>query len=116
MLSSFADQDGKPPILLDTTLACGRGAPGESLVAEIRHVCVVVNFLSQVIFVSGVSVCICGFVALSVWMCVTGANKVEGTMQGTNKILASKHGIAALKVKQGHFETAILVLHDFVVF
>ena len=52
-------------------------------------------------------------------MCVVGANKVEGTMSwwlGTNEILAFKHDIAALKVKQGHFETAILVLHNFVVF
>ena len=53
-------------------------------------------------------------------MCVAGANKVEGTMSlclGANEILASKHDIAALKVKQGHFiETAILVLHNFVVF
>ena len=31
-------------------------------------------------------------------------------MRGTNEILVSKHGIA--KVKQGHFETAILVLHN----
>ena len=30
--------------------------------------------------------------------------------------MASKHDIAALKVKQGHFETAILILHNFVVF
>ena len=30
-------------------------------------------------YVSGVSVCI--FLALSVWMCVAGANKVEGTMR-----------------------------------
>ena len=30
---------------------------------------------------------------------------------GTNEIFASKHDIAALKVKPGHFETAILVLH-----
>ena len=47
-------------------------------------------------------------------MCVAGANKVEGTISwllGTNEILASTHDIAALKVKQGHFETAILVLH-----
>ena len=67
--------------------------------------------------VSGLSVCIS--VALSVRMCVAGANKVEGTMSlclGTNEILASKHAIVALKVKQGHFETAILVLHNFVVF
>ena len=52
-------------------------------------------------------------------MCVAGANKVEGTMSlglGTNEILASKHNIAALKVKQGHLETAILVLHNFVIF
>ena len=45
-----------------------------------------------------------GFVALSVRMCVAGANKVEGTMSlcsGTNEILTSKHDIAALKVKQG---------------
>ena len=57
--------------------------------------------------------------ALSVRMCVAGANKVGGTMSrclGTNEILASKHDIAALKMKQGHFETAILVLHNFVVF
>ena len=57
--------------------------------------------------------------ALSVRMCVAVANKVGGTMSrclGTNEILASKHDIAALKVKQGHFETAILVLHNFVVF
>ena len=37
-------------------------------------------------------------------------------MLGTKEILASKRDIAALKVKQGHFETAILVLHSFVVF
>ena len=52
-------------------------------------------------------------------MCVAGANKVEGTISwclGINEILASKHDIAALKVKQGHFETAILILHNFVVF
>ena len=58
--------------------------------------------------------------ALSLRMCVAGANKVEGTMRHyarTNEILASKHDmITALKVKQGHFETAISVLHHFVVF
>ena len=37
-------------------------------------------------------------------------------MLGTNEILASKHDTAALKVKQGHFETAILVLHNFALF
>ena len=37
-------------------------------------------------------------------------------MLGTNEILVSKHDIAALKVKHGHFEIAILVLHKFVVF
>ena len=60
-----------------------------------------------------------GFVALSVWMCVAGANKVEGTMSlclGTKEILASKHDIAVLKVKQGHLKKAILILHNFVVF
>ena len=51
---------------------------------------------------------VCIFVALSVRMCVAGGNKVKGTMLGTNEILASKHDIAALKVKQGHFETAIV--------
>ena len=43
---------------------------------------------------------LCGFVALSVRVCVAGANKVGGTMSwclGTNEILASKHDIAALK-------------------
>ena len=52
-------------------------------------------------------------------MCVAGANKVEGTMSwclGTNDSLAFKHDIAALKVKQGHFETAILILHNFFAF
>ena len=42
-----------------------------------------------------------GFVALSVRMCVAGANKVEGTMSlclGTNEILTSKHDIAALEL------------------
>ena len=66
-----------------------------------------------------VSLWLCGFVCLAV-RCVAGANKVEGTMSlcsGTNEILASKHDIAALNVKQGHFiETAILVLHNFVIF
>ena len=37
-------------------------------------------------------------------------------MLATNEILASKHDIAVLKVKQGHFETTILVLQYFVVF
>ena len=62
---------------------------------------------------------LCGFVGLSVRMCVAGASKVEGTMSwclGTNYILASKHDVAALKVKQGYFETAILIVHNFVVF
>ena len=36
-------------------------------------------------------------------------------MVRTNEILASKHGIASLKVKQGHFETSIFVVHNFVV-
>ena len=57
--------------------------------------------------------------ALSVRMCVAGANKVGGTMSWclkTNEILASKHEIAVLKDKQGHFETVILDLHNFVVF
>ena len=52
-------------------------------------------------------------------MFLAGANKVEGTMSwllGTNEILTFKHDIAALKVKQEHFEIAILVLHNFVVF
>ena len=35
---------------------------------------------------------------------------------GTNEILASKHDFAALRVKQGHFETPILVLYNFVIF
>ena len=62
---------------------------------------------------------LCGFVPLSVWMSVAGANKVEGTMSwllGINEILTSKHEIAVIKVKQGHFDNAILVLHNFVVF
>ena len=59
---------------------------------------------------------LCGFVALSVRMCDTGANKDEGTVSwclGTNEILASKHHS---EVKQGHFETAVLILHNFFVF
>ena len=37
-------------------------------------------------------------------------------MLGTSEILASKHEIAVLNIKQGHFETGILVRHNFVVF
>ena len=65
-----------------------------------------------------VSLWLCGFVALSVRMCVAGANKVEGSMSwclGTNENLASKLDFATLKVKQGHFEAAIFILHKFVV-
>ena len=56
--------------------------------------------------------------ALSVVMCVAGANKAEYQLMliGTNEILASKHDFAALRVKQGHFETPILVLYNFVIF
>ena len=52
-------------------------------------------------------------------MCFAGANKVESTMSwwlGTNEISQSKHDIAALKVKKGHFETAIFILQNFVIF
>ena len=59
---------------------------------------------------------LCGFVALSARMCDAGANKDEGTVSwclATSEILASKHHI---EVKQGHFETAILILHKFFVF
>ena len=66
-----------------------------------------------------VALWLCDYVALSVRMCVAGANKGKvlwGTVLGTNEILASKHDITALKVKQGHFETTILVLHNFVIF
>ena len=62
---------------------------------------------------------LCGLVASSVRICVAGPNKVEGTMSWcsrTNEILASKHDIAALKVKQRDFETTILILHNFVIF
>ena len=61
-----------------------------------------------------VSLLICGFVALSVRMCIAWANEVEGTKSlclRNNEILASKHDIAALKVKQ-----AILVFDNFVAF
>ena len=37
-------------------------------------------------------------------------------MLATYEILASKYDIAGLNVKQGHFETTILVLQYFVVF
>ena len=59
---------------------------------------------------------------VSLWLCLFGCVlqgpiiKVEGTKLGTKKILASKHRIAAPKVKQRQFETAIVVLHTFVVF
>ena len=35
-------------------------------------------------------------------------------MLGTNEILASKHCIVAVNVKQGYFETAIFVVHNFI--
>ena len=68
-------------------------------------------------YFSGLSVRI--FVALPVQMFVAGANKVECSMSwllGASEILASKHDIAVLKVKQGHLKKAILVVHNFVVF
>jgi len=85
-----------------------------------------INFCKSVIelfwknssFDSGVSISAI-FVALSVRMCVAGANKVGGTTSwclGTNEILAFKNDIAVPKVKPVHFETTILVLHNFVVF
>ena len=61
-----------------------------------------------------VSLLLCGFVALSVRMCIASANEVEGTKSlclRNNEILASKHDIAALKVKQ-----TILVFDNFVAF
>ena len=57
--------------------------------------------------------------ALCVWNSVAGANKVEGTMSrcvGTNEILASNLTFTWLKVKQGQFETDMLILHNFFVF
>ena len=59
---------------------------------------------------------LCGFVALYIRMFVVGAKKVEGNMRWcvrTNEILASNVAFTRLKVKQGHFETAILILHMF---
>ena len=37
-------------------------------------------------------------------------------MLGTEEILASKHCIVAVKVKQGYFETVIFVVHNAIVF
>ena len=71
-----------------------------------------ISFVEKGSYVSGLSVCI--FVALYVRMSVAGANKAEGTMSWcvwTNEILASN--MTLFKVKQGHFETAILILHNF---
>ena len=62
---------------------------------------------------------LCAFVALCVRISVAGANKVEGTMSlcvGTNDIFSSNMTFTRLKVKQGHFETATLILHNFFVF
>ena len=56
------------------------------------------------------------FMALWLRMFVAGANKVEGTMSwclGTNQILASIKEMVLPKVKQGHFETTMLILHNF---
>ena len=50
------------------------------------------------------------YVSLCVRISVAGANKVEGTMSwcvGTNEILATNMTFTRLKVKHGHFETAI---------
>ena len=52
------------------------------------------------------------FVALCVWMCVAGSNKAEGTMLGTNEILASKHDIAVLEVEQGQFEFNLAIANS----
>ena len=80
------------------------------------HVCMLHAFVQNSSCQWFECVYLCGFVCLD---SVAGANKVEGTMSwclGTNEILASKHDIAVLKVKQGQFESAILILHNFVVF
>ena len=60
------------------------------------------------LYVSVLSVCI--FVALSVRL------KVVWVDARNQCVLAPKHDIAALKVKQGHFDTSSLALHNFVVF
>ena len=55
-----------------------------------------------------------GFVCLD--FCCSSQYKVEGTMScciGTNEILASNITFTRLKVKQGQFETAMLILHNF---
>ena len=82
----------------------------------IHDACFVSYFEKIAHCVSGLSVCI--FVVLCVHICVTGANKVEGTMSrfiGTNEILASNITFTQLKVKQGPFEAAVLILHNFFV-
>ena len=83
----------------------------------IHHACFLSYFEKIPHCVSGLSVCI--FVVLCVQISVTGANKVEGTMSrciGTNEILASNITFTRLKVKQGPFETAVLILHNFFIF
>ena len=85
------------------------------------HCCVIELFWKKSSYVSGVSVCvfvalwICGFVCSDV--CCRGQQgwRYYELMFRNQRDLASKHDIAPLKVKQGHFETAILVLHNFVV-
>ena len=57
---------------------------------------------------------LCGFVALFVRMCVAGTNKVEDTMSLCKESMRFWHlNMTLLKVKQEHFEIAILVLHNF---
>ena len=57
------------------------------------------------------------FVALSVRMCVAGANRVEGTMSWCLETNEIWHLIMTLlKVKQRHFETTILILQNFFVY
>ena len=71
--------------------------------------------------VGGLSVCI--FVALCVCMCVAVASCDDGPilgwryyelLLGTNEVFASD--MTLLKVNQGLFDAAILVLHNFLVF
>ena len=59
---------------------------------------------------------LCGFVSLYVKMFVARANKVEGTMILMLRNLSIYLNMALVKVEQGHFETAILILHNFFVF
>ena len=108
------------PVLVKNALNNKRHALNNNLV----NLCILLSYFEKIAHMSMVWAYLIIlfnsiFVALCVQISVVGANKVEGAMSWcirTNEILASNMIFTRFKVKQGHFEAAILILHNSFVF